>query len=136
MPNVLTDPAREGFLGGDLAWDSDAFAFTALTDAYTFSGAHDYLNDVSTGRLWTSGALTGKSITGGVADAADLLTSALTAGDDIVAGWIFRDTGVASTSLLVAYYDTAADGSPLLMPTNGQPIAIRWNNGPFKLFKI
>lgn len=137
MANVLTDGAREAFLGGDLAWDSDTFRAVLLDSTYTYDAGDDFLDDVDGGaRIWTSGDLSGKTITDGIADAADLVTSALASGDTITQIWIYEHTGVESTSLLVAYYDTDGSSSPISLPTNDETIDVAWNNGTNKLFRI
>lgn len=135
MANALQAIARQQFLGGDTAWDSDTFKVVLLDNTYAYSAAHDFLNDVGAGaRIATSAALASKTITDGYADAADVVFSALPAGDTIVALWVFKDTGVEGTSTLIAYYDTKADSTAISVPTNGGDVTVQWNAlGLFRL---
>lgn len=71
MANTLFDPGREGFLAGEIDWDT-ATIKVALVRAYAFSAAHKFVSDVTTagGVLHvTSAALATKTVTAGVADA-------------------------------------------------------------------
>lgn len=74
MANALFDAGRQGFLAGEIDWDANDIR-CALVRGNTFSAAHDYVNDV-TGPGGTivasSSAFSGKSTTGGVADASDI----------------------------------------------------------------
>lgn len=137
MANALYPKAREGFLGGDLAWDTDTIKVVAVDNTYTYSSAHDFLNDVGAGaRVATSAALSSKTITDGVADAADVTYSALPAGDTITGLIVFQDTGVEATSHLIAFYDTKADTTAISVPTNGGDVVVAWSNGSDKMFKL
>lgn len=80
----------------------------------------------------TPQTLTSKTVTGGVLDAADVTFSAVpTAAVKYCA--IYKDTGSAATSPLIALFDTAA-GLPV--STNGGDIIIAWDNGANKIFKL
>jgi ApbE superfamily uncharacterized protein (UPF0280 family) len=135
--NRLADKAREGFLGGDIAWDTDEFRVVLLDATYAFDAAHDFLDDVaSSARVATSGALTGKTITSGVADAADVTFTALPSGDTITQLWVVKWTGVEATSNLVAYFDTKADTTAINVITNGGDVVVVWSNGANRIFKL
>ena len=132
MSSALYDKGREGFLDGSIDWDTDTIkACLVDTGTYTFNAAHDFLDDVS-GIVATSGALSGKSATGGVADAADVTFSAVS-GSSVEAIILFKDTGVAATSRLIAYIDT---GTGLPVTPNGGDITVAWDNGANKIFKL
>lgn len=135
MANALYDKGREGFLGGDIAWDSDNIK-CVLVDAadYTVNlTTHQFLSDVpGAGRVATSANLTTKTIVAGVADAADVTLSAVT-GDESEAVVLYQDTGVEGTSRLIAYIDTAT-GLPVT--PNGGDITIQWDSGANKIFKL
>lgn len=134
MANVLYDKARELFLTAGINWTGDNIKCVLVDLAdYTFSAAHDYLDDVASGgRVATSANLGSKTATGGVADAADV-TLTTVAGDQSEALIIYKDTGSAATSPLIAYIDTAT-GLPIT--PNGGDITITWDNGANKIFKI
>ena len=78
MANALFNPGREGFLLGEIDWDT-ATMKVALVRSYTFSAAHKFVSDVTTagGVLHaTSAALASKTGTSGTADAADITFTA------------------------------------------------------------
>ena len=80
----------------------------------------------------TSSNFTGKTNTNGVADAHDLyLTSVTGATSDSMI--IYKDSGVLTTSWLIAFIDTAT-GLPFI--PNGGNLVIQWDNGPNKIFRI
>lgn len=135
MANSLYDSGREGFLGGTIDWDSDAIDVHLIDAAdYTVDLAnHDFLDDVAAGaRVATSSALTSKTITAGVADAADVTLSSVS-GDQSEGILINVDSGVESTSELIGYIDTAT-GLPVT--PNGGDITITWDSGANKIFKL
>jgi hypothetical protein len=103
----------------------------ALVRGYTFNAAHMFVSDVTGAGgtlVQTSGALTSKTVTNGVADAADVTFTAVAAGAAIPAIIVFQssaNTGgadVATTAQrLIAYIDTAT-GLPVT--PNGQNITV------------
>lgn len=135
MSNALYDKGREGFLDGSIDWDTDDIRCILIDTAdYTVDLAtHDNLDDVpGDARVATSGALTSKTVTDGVADAADVTLSSVT-GDTCEAIVIYKHTGTESTSRLIAYIDTAT-GLPVT--PNGGDITIQWDSGANKIFKL
>jgi len=135
MANALYDKGREGFLDGSIDWDTDTIKCVLVDSAdYTPNLAtHDFLDDVpSGGRVGTPQTLTGKTVTNGVADANDVTFPAVT-GDPSEYILIWKDTGVESTSRLIALLDTAT-GLPVT--PNGGDIGIAWDNGANKIFKL
>lgn len=135
MANALYDAGREAFLNGDIDWSSDDIRVILVdTNDYTVNLAtHNALDDIDAGaRVAVSGALTGKSSTAGVADAADVTFSSVT-GDVSEALVIYKHTGTESTSLLIAYIDTAT-GLPVT--PNGGNISIAWDNSTNRIFRL
>lgn len=135
MANVIYPKYKEALLTADSNIDLEAGNVKAvLVDGadYTYSAAHDFLDDVpSGGRVATSGNLASKTITNGVFDVADFSFTAVT-GDVSEILIIYIDTGVASTSRLVAYYDTGVTGLPVT--PNGGDINVTVNgSGLFAL---
>jgi len=135
MANALYDKGREKFLTGAISWSSDNIK-VVLVDAadYTVNlSTHEFLSDVASGgRVATSGNLASKTTIAGVADAADVTFTAVT-GDQSEALVIYKDTGSAATSPLIAYIDTAT-GLPVT--PNGADITVTWDNGSNKIFKL
>lgn len=135
MANALYDHGREAFLKGEISWSSDNIKVVLVDTAdYTVDiNAHQYLSSVaSEGRVATSGNLSGKTTTAGVADAGDVTFSAVT-GDPCEALVIYKDTGDAATSPLIAYIDTAT-GLPVT--PNGGDISIVFDSGSNKVFRL
>jgi hypothetical protein len=137
MANKLFPKGRQGFLGGDIAFDTDSIKLVALDNTYVYDSAHDFLDDIGAGaRVATSGALTTKSITDGVADADDVTFVAVPIGDTVTQLVLFQSTGVDGTSRLIAHFDTKSDGTPISVVTNGGDIAVTWSNGADRIFKL
>lgn len=135
MANALYDLGREAFLNGSVSWtDDDIKVVLVDTNDYTVNlTTHQYLSDIAVGaRVATSSNLSSKTATLGVADAADVTFADVT-GDQSEAIVIYKDTGTASTSPLLAYIDTST-GLPIT--PNGADIIITWSNGSNKIFKL
>jgi len=99
------------------------------TSAYTFSQAHDFADDLPAA-IVTDVTLGSKTTTAGEFDAADAVFSAVPAGAAIDAVVLYKDTGVASTSPLIAYLDGFS------VTPNGGDITLQWQaTSPF-IFKI
>jgi hypothetical protein len=134
MANVLYDPGREGFLDGSIDWDTDDVRVCLVLSTYTFSAAHQFMSSITAYDNGRSAALSGKTVTSGVADAADtsLTATAATASKALV---IFQHTGSDATARLIAYIDTPTSGLPFT-PSAGQTVNVAWNNGTDKIFKL
>lgn len=134
MANALYDKAREGFLSGLINFSSDNIKVVLVdTGLYTANVATDqYLSDIPSGaRVATSSNLASKTVTNGVADAADVTFTAVT-GASIEAVVVYKDTGTATSSRLICYIDSGSSGIPIT--PNGGDIATAWNaSGIFKL---
>lgn len=135
MANALYDKGRQRFLEGQFNWLTDTIKVLMIDQAaYVVNlTTHEFLSDVSlSARITTPVTLTGKSTTGGAADASDVTFSAVS-GPSIEALVIYKDTGVEATSPLIAYIDTAT-GLPIT--PNGGDIIVTWDNGTNKIFKL
>lgn len=93
------------------------------TGTYTYSASHDFYNDLSGVVGTESAALTSKTITNGVFDAADISFSAVT-GNTVEAVVLFVDTGNVTTDRLICYLDS---GTGLPVTPNGGDINITWS---------
>ena len=125
MANSLYTKGKEALLGA-LNLSSDTIKAQLIDAAdYTVNlSTHDNLDDVPAGaRVGTAVALGSKTLTNGVFDAADVTFTAVT-GDPSEAVILYKDSGVESTSTLIAYFDTAT-GLPVT-PT-GVDITVSWN---------
>lgn len=142
MANALFNPGREGFLAGEIDWDTAVFKI-ALVRAYTFSAAHKFVSDVTTagGVLHvTSAALGTKTVTSGTADAADVVFTAVTANASNHSVLLFQSSAVgggadvaATAQRLVAWIDT---GTNFPIVPNGGDVTIQWDAGANKIFTL
>lgn len=141
MANALHDPGREGFLDGSIDFDT-AVIKVSLTRGYTFSAAHKFVSD-ATGAgatLVVTATLASKTVSNGVADAADVTYSAVTSGAACQGLLIYQSSAVgggadvaATAQRLIAYIDTATN---LPITPNGGDINIVWDSGANKIFKL
>jgi len=135
MANVLYDNGREGYLDGTLNWlTDDVRAILVDTGLYGPNFATDkFLISIPVGaRISVSSSLTTKTATAGVADADDVSFVAVV-GATVEAIVLYKHTGADATARLIAYIDTAA-GLPFL-PSGGN-VAIQWDNGANKIFRL
>lgn len=134
MANKVYPSAKDGFLTGDISWTTNTIkAVLVDTGQYTYSDSHANLSDIPAGaRVATSGALTSKTVVSNVADAADVTLPAVT-GPTVEAVVVFKDTGTASTSRLIAFLDA---GTGLPVTPNGGDITVAWDNGANKIFRL
>lgn len=90
---------------------------------------HDFYDDISASVVATA-TLTGKSVTGGVFDATDVVFPNVPAGAAVDSVVLYIDTGTPGTSRLVAWVDGVS------LTPNGANINCVWSNGPDKIFRI
>ena len=78
MASGLYASGREGFLDGSIDWDTDDIrAVLVDTGTYTVDLATHNMHDDLSGIVATSGNFSGKTVTGGVADASDVTFTAV-----------------------------------------------------------
>ena len=123
MANAVQASARKLFLDGDIDLLNDTVK-AVLTKTYTYSSAHDFLNDVTAGNRVATVTLASKTTTGGAFDSADPTFTAVAGGSTVTGLWIYKDTGTDSTSPLIAWYDTNASSSAISIVTSGGNITI------------
>jgi len=132
MANAVYVAFRNGVLGSHATrvdLDADTIK-VALIDHGTDTPnvtTDDFYNDISAGLVGSlSSALTSKTIgtvAAGVFDA-DNVTFTAVSGNSVESVNILKDTGVGSTSDLIAYFDT---GTGLPVTPNGGDITVTWN---------
>ena len=135
MASALYGLAKKAFLDKDIDMLVDDIKVVLVDSAdYTLNLAtHDFLDDIPAGaRVATSGNLANKTTTLGVFDADDITIAGVT-GDQFEYIIIYRDTGTAGTSQLIACIDTAT-GIPCT--PNGGDITISWDSGANKIFAL
>lgn len=136
MANALYSLARQSFISQSpsIDMDTDDIKVSLVrSSAYTPNLTTDqFLSSVPT-RVADSGNLSAKTVTLGVFDAADVTFTAVAAGLAAQYIVIWKDTGVAATSPLIALIDT---GTGLPVTPNGGDITIVWDGGANKIFRI
>jgi hypothetical protein len=142
MSNQLYGKAREKFLGtngvNSIDWLADEIrAMLVDITQYTVNiNVDEFLSDVPALAQVTPVAgcpiLGVKTATLGVANASGA-TFGSVSGANCGALLLFKNTGNQTTSPLIAYIDTAT-GLPVA--PNGGPVAIQWDTGTNKVFKL
>lgn len=128
MASALYNKAKESFLSQnpsiDLDTDTIKVALINVATDYTFSASHQYLSSVTRYSGTTDQTLASKTVSNGVFDAADsaFTAVAISGGKTVAALVIYKDTGSAATSPLIAYIDGFSAVTP-----NGTDINIAWN---------
>jgi hypothetical protein len=140
----LFDAGREGFLDGTIRWDGIAVIKASPVRGYTFNAAHRFVSEVvATGTLHGGAAvtLTAQTKTTGIADAADITFTALTATAAAPCYLLIYQasavTGGADLANIaqrvIAWIDT---GTNIPFTPNGGDVSVAWDNGANKIFKL
>jgi hypothetical protein len=139
MANALYDKYREACLSGTpvVSWSADTIK-CGLARGYTPNlGTHQFLSDFTGAGgtvVGTAATLASKTVANGIADAADVTFTAVPAGAACPHILIYKDTGTAGTSPLIALIDTAT-GLPFT--PNGGDCTISWDNTTTtRIFKL
>jgi hypothetical protein len=140
MANFLFNKAREAFLnpgtlgttsGTAIDWADDNIKSALMRNSAanpTSTDTSQYLSSFAT-RAQDSGNLASKTTTDGTADAADVTFTAVTSGAAIDWVLVYKDTGSAATSPVIARLDLSSSVTP-----NGGDITVQWSaSGLFKL---
>lgn len=132
MANVMYASAKEAFLSGDIDMASDdIYAALIDTNEVSFDAGHEFLDDVEAGIIGTPAEVTGKSVTDGVFDSADVTWDDVT-GNNAEAVVLYKWTGSAASSRLIMWYDTGVTGLPV-DPNTGDITYVVHENGWFGL---
>jgi hypothetical protein len=133
MANALYSKAKEAFLNGSINMVANTITIALVdTGVYTYSATHQFRNEVSNSAVISSTSLANKTIANGVFDADDATFSSVT-GANCEALLIFQDTGIQTTSRLIAYIDSAT-GLPIL--PNGGDITVAFSSGSSRIFAL
>ncbi len=125
MTNVLYPKGKEKFLSGTINLPSDTIKIGLIdTGVYTYNSANEFWSSASSALVGTAATLASKTVTSGTFDANDVTFTAVT-GSSVEALIIYKDTGSAATSPLIAYIDVAASGLPVT--PNGGDITVTFN---------
>jgi hypothetical protein len=122
MASAWYPKGLEGLLKGEIDVDVDTFRVYLIDTAdYTYSSAHDFLDDVAAGAKVANATLASVTGTNGAFDSADPTLSSVT-GDQSEALIIAKWTGAEATSRLLLYIDSFTSGMPVT--PNGGNIVI------------
>ena len=135
MANIIYPSAKQALLSQvpTLDIDSDTIKVALVSASYTFSTSDQNYSAISAAVVGEPATLTNKSVTNGVFDADDVTFSSVT-GSQITRVIIYKHTGTASNSPLIAYFDSPTSGLPIT--PNGGNITIAWSNDSSKIFKL
>ena len=134
MANALYGKGKEKLLTGAIDVSSATMMASLISSSYTANLSTDeFYTSVNSYLLNTAKVLASKTYALGVFDAADITFTAVTAGSTAKAVVIWKDTGAAATSPLLAYIDVIT-GFPLA--TNGGDITIVWDAGAYRIFSL
>jgi predicted naringenin-chalcone synthase len=120
MASALYTAFKVALLKADIDFDTASLKVALIdeTDYTVDTATDDYLSDIPGDAIvGTSAALGSVTTTGGVLDADNAVFTAVT-GDGVDAAVLYVDTGVAATSLLIAYIDGLSytpDGSDVVL---------------------
>lgn len=134
MASYLYGLGREAFLDGGIAWSSANIKAVLATSSYTPVQNTDQYHAIIGGGniIATSGNFASKTVTLGVADAADITYSSVS-GSACPYIIIYKDSGSSATSPLIAKID---DYTGLPVTPNGGNITVSWPNDSNKIFKL
>ena len=134
MANALYTKAKEKILSGAINFVDDTIKVALVKNTYPQNLTNDeFFSAIAAYVVGTPQTLASKTIANGVFDAADAAFPAVASGDTLEGVAIYKDTGVAGTSALIAYVDTIT-GFPLA--TNGSDLTIQWSNGAYRIFSL
>jgi hypothetical protein len=140
MSNAEFDTFDEGILQGEINLSTGVIK-AAFVRGYTYNAAHKFVSDVvnAGGTLnGTSAALSSKTFTNGVFDAADtfITTTASAVNHGLL---LFQSSAVGggadvaqSAQRLIGYYDT---GTNLPIQPGSADTPVTWDNGTNKILK-
>jgi hypothetical protein len=110
---------------------------TGSTNAYTYSSSHQYFSSVSTNSAaivsTNYATLTAKTVTNGVFDADDVTFTGVSGTNVIGALVVYKDTGTAASSPLIAFLDS---GTGLSITPNGGSVTVSWDSGANRIFAL
>lgn len=122
----------KAILDGDVDLLADTISMQMYSGAAVFDETHDFLNDIAGTKQGSPVTLTGKSTTDGLFTATVGAFSP-PADETIVAVVLYVNTGVDSTSRLLAFLDEKADGTAMAIETDGSSFFLNWNGPIFSI---
>jgi hypothetical protein len=131
MASGLYDKARNSFLDSGIDWVNDTIKVALVSASYTADMANDeFYSTISAAVIGDPIEITNRSTSAGVANGDPVTSGNLSTGSTVTQVVIYKDTGDASTSPLIARLDL----SPI--PTNGGTVKITWDTATNKIFRL
>ena len=131
MSAGLYDTGRDAFLNKKIDMVNDTIKCALVGAGYTADmNADQFWSSVAANVVGVPVALTGKSTSAGVFSADNVTSAAISTGSTVTQIVLYRDSGVAGTSQLIAREDYTST------PTNGGTISVNWDTGADKIFKL
>lgn len=128
MSAALYPSAKEAFLSGSINMSSDTIKAVIVSTSASYNSAHDNYDDVSANAICTPVTLASKTVTNGAFDAADIAPSDVNG--NIGAIIIYKETGSASTSTLIAWIDNMPELPASISPGT---VNVTWDTYIFTL---
>lgn len=132
--NAMYPTGLDAILSADVDVLVDTIKVALISSSYTYSSAHDFYNDVSAYVIGTPATLGTKAVASGAFTAATTTFSSVLTGSTVAGLVVYKDTGVSSTSQLLAYICRRSDSVPISVATTGGNIVITWPSG--RVFRI
>ena len=134
MANALYAKGKEKLLQAQINMMTDTIKAVLVANTYAANlSTHEFLSDLGANVLSVNQALAGRTVTFGVFDADDVTWPTVAAGSTGSYVVLIKDTGVAGTSPLIAYFDTITN---FPVTTNGGDVTIQWDAGINKIFSL
>lgn len=131
MASAAYPAGLDGILTGEVDLvDDDIRVLLIDTADYTYSSAHDFLDDVASGSIVATAALASKTVSAGVYDAADTTFTSVS-GDPSEALIIYRHDGGSDGARRLLFYIDGISVTP-----NGTNINVTWDSGTNKIVKF
>lgn len=125
ITNTVYTSYKDDLHKGTIDVTNDTLKVMLVTSSYTFSAAHDFVDDITneiTGTGYTAGGatVTSPTVSSGTFDAADTEWSSATF--TAAGAVVYKDTGTPGTSPLMLFVDFDGDQSP-----SSQTFRINWS---------
>lgn len=124
MANQRYPIGLKAVMDGDVDFLVDTISMQMYYGAAVYNAAHDFLSDIAGSKAGAPVTLTGKDTTYGIftATVPPFTPPSVT----VIAVVLYKNTGVDSTSQLLAWYDQKFDGTDLSIVASGVPITLNW----------
>jgi hypothetical protein len=134
MANAVYPLFKQTILSTGLNLTSATIKVILLSSGYTYSASHQFISDLGANIIARTAALSSKTVTNGVFNAASPATASAVASGTVSKLAIANDTGTDSASPLIMFIDTVSSGLPVT--ANGGDINVNLDTGANKIFAL